>query len=858
MTETTELSGRYLIADRLCLDLEDREASLDGKPLGLTAKPHAILALLMERAGRVVSKDELFTRAWGGFVVSDAALTTAIREVRRALGDDARAPEWIETKHGLGYRFRKDVTHSGNVPPNCVKVSASLPPNDAAGPVGGNGHGLLNEDSSPTGRRRSGVGQFWRELKRRNVVRVTAAYAVVAWLLVQVSVAVLPVFGAPSWVLKAFFVFLAAALPLVILLAWAFELTPDGVRRTGPALAEPAGPNRTQDAAILAGLVLVAFLSGILLLQGNQSPDLPALPRGPADPVISVAVLPFQDFSPETDQAYFSDGVAEQILRVLAQVDGLRVASRMSAFAIAERGADISDIGRTLGVGHVLEGSVSLSGDTLRVTVQLIDVATDQHIWAETYDRPMTADGIFAIQDEVAEAVMMALTGRSLPSELVEPGERTSSLAALDAVLQGRMLAEQRTPASLVAARDAFERAIEADPAFAPAYAGLAEVHFLSVDYGGADREEAYMLARGRIDQALALDPASVDARLTAAGLAMREMNFDEGLQYANEAFARDPNDARVLQRRGGLFIGMGRYEDAIEMFRQARLVDPLSPATLANLALAQSASGQHGEALATARDNARWNSKTPASHMMVGLMALNAGDPVASFEGFSAALAIAPGYAHALNGLFETYVDIGLLDLAAEVASDRGQRALVLALRGELLPPDPGRTLPDARAAFLTGDLETARMAFAALIEQWDVLGANPLPGWASAHAASMVVAFEAANDPLADQIRERLTSHVDGLGEEGWEPSDYMAAASLAALEGQDDAAVEYLATYAAAGYGGRLNVEYNPLYDGLHGRADFDKVIARLEAADSAYRAAIRKALSSPKANHLETTD
>lgn len=205
-------------------------------------------------------------------------------------------------------------------------------------------------------------------------------------------------------------------------------------------------------------------------------------------------------------------------------------------------------------------------------------------------------------------------------------------------------------------------------------------------------------------------------------------------------------------------------------------------------------------------------------------------------------ALAIAPGYEHARNGLFDLYTTIGMLDRAAEQATDRGQRAYVAALNREALPPEPGETIYDGYAAQLTGDLATAHRIYKALVGQWGVAGEEPMPQWASVYVAAMIPVFEEAGDPLAETLMAKLADYVEQLGDGEWAVSAHLAAASLAALQGDDDAAVAHLSGYAATGYGGRLNVERDEVFASLHDRADFHEVIARLEADDAEDRAAI----------------
>lgn len=262
------------------------------------------------------------------------------------------------------------------------------------------------------------MDNLFSELKRRNIFRVAGVYAVIGWLLAQMASVLENAMNMPAWFDTMVVSCLLLGFPIAMILTWAFEMTPEGVKRTESANAdEETSPKtgRGLDYLLIGGLALV----GVLIIGGQFRSSAPANPD--AAPSLaqsnkidgqSIAVLPFEDFSPDKDQAYFADGIAEELLNVLAQVDGLRVASRTSAFTFKARESSISEIATALNVGHILEGSVRKSGETLRITAQLIDTNTDEHLWSETYDRPLTAENIFEIQDEISQAIVLELNGR--------------------------------------------------------------------------------------------------------------------------------------------------------------------------------------------------------------------------------------------------------------------------------------------------------------------------------------------------------------------------------------------------------------------------------------------------------------
>ncbi|MDX1455740.1 MAG: adenylyl cyclase, partial [Gammaproteobacteria bacterium] len=252
---------------------------------------------------------------------------------------------------------------------------------------------------------------FFKELKERNVVKVAVIYAVTGWLLAQIADLALPAFGAPDWVLRVFLFFLLLGFPVALIMAWALELTPEGIRKAESS----AGEKRMWSIAVILVVMVVAWFE--LGMQKESAPsaqvDSPVAVAAPAqgkaveEQGVSIAVLPFIDLSSEQDQQFFALGMSEELLNVLAKIDRLEVASRTSAFAFQGSELGAQAIGRQLGVDHVLEGSIRKSGERLRITAQLIDVETDRHLWSDTYDREL-AD-VFDIQDEITSAIVESL-----------------------------------------------------------------------------------------------------------------------------------------------------------------------------------------------------------------------------------------------------------------------------------------------------------------------------------------------------------------------------------------------------------------------------------------------------------------
>ena len=467
------------------------------------------------------------------------------------------------------------------------------------------------------------MGKLIAELRRRNVIRVAGVYAVVGWLVAQVATVLETSLGLPSWFDGVIVAALLLGLPVALILAWAFELTPEGMRLTAslPEDEVAAQKSRKVDYAILSGVALVTVLfivervmpppaiavrsaddgSGAAAdasgadSQARDGSSAVATPTGPP-PAASIAVLPFADLSAEKDQQYFSDGIAEEILNVLARIDGLKVASRTSAFQFRSAAAGIPAIARELGVRHVLEGSVRKAGDRVRITAQLIDASTDEHLWSETFDRTLTAEDLFAIQDEIAAATVAALRtklGGAMAESAPAAPVRTTKVEAYELFLEARALFQARR--DLGAADGLLARAIEIDPQFADALAIRAGIHQFGGEYGAKLGDERAARAEGRAfaEQALAIDEKNSLAIAVSAlshlydhieGIG--EEDFDKIFAGLERALALDPKDSNALNWLGIANSFVGKHEKAVEIFKRCVEVDPMIAACRSNLAM--------------------------------------------------------------------------------------------------------------------------------------------------------------------------------------------------------------------------------------------------------------------------------
>ena len=439
---------------------------------------------------------------------------------------------------------------------------------------------------------------FFEELKRRNVFRVAIGYVITAWLLLQVVDLVLENINTPDWVMQVFMLALAIGFPLAVFFAWAFEMTPEGVKREAEvdrskSIAKTTGRKMDRNIIIALVLVVVFLLADRFWLQEMETGDQVqqvSTPNDTPEPVSnsqaqkgettekSVAVLPFVNMSDDKQNEYFSDGISEELLNVLVRVKGLRVPSRTSSFTFKGSEKNLSEIGAELQVDHILEGSVRKAGDRIRVTAQLIEVNTDTHLWSETYTREL--DDIFAVQDEIAQAIVSALKVTLTGADQSPVStQATTNVDAYNNYLLGRHLWNQRSPDSLLASAKPLREAIEADPDYAKAWAALADAYVLIPEYGSGTITEYIPMAHDAIEKALAINPNSSPALTTSAYI---KFMYDYDLKGAHEDFEKaisiDPGYATAHQWLGELLAAEGRLDAALDELALASRADPLAP----------------------------------------------------------------------------------------------------------------------------------------------------------------------------------------------------------------------------------------------------------------------------------------
>ena len=431
---------------------------------------------------------------------------------------------------------------------------------------------------------------LFEELKRRNVFRVGLAYAISAWILLQVIDLVLENITAPEWVMQVFMLAVAIGFPIALIFAWAFEMTPEGIKLEKDVDRTTSITNQTGQ-KMNRGIIIALAIAVVLLLidkfqmgSGSISPEVVQKDVSSVDGKLnltpepaekSIAVLPFVDMSPDSDQAYFADGISEEILNVLVKTHSLKVAGRTSSFQFRGRNEDLRTIGDKLGVEHILEGSIRKASNRIRITAQLVKASDGFHLWSETYDRELT--DIFAIQDEIARSITDALaielnladTSQSLVSV------STSNMESYDRYLEGR---------GLIAKRHNFPRAIELlneatrlDPDFAAGWAANAQAHSLSIYYLQVDAQETKITAEKMALRALELDPNISLAHSVLGDLYRDGYRWEEAKESYLRALSLNPDEIEANEQYAQMLWRVSYFEEALKYSTRAIELDPLS-----------------------------------------------------------------------------------------------------------------------------------------------------------------------------------------------------------------------------------------------------------------------------------------
>lgn len=463
---------------------------------------------------------------------------------------------------------------------------------------------------------------FFQELKRRKVFQVAGTYLLVGWLVIQITVAVFPQFDIPTWASRFVILLVALGFPIALILAWAFELTPDGVRPTrqvreeqAPEAVPGAHQRRRNRFALLFGALFPAFLFGLIFggaglwvaTQRSGPPPAPApgtaaipatTPVPAANPVL--AVLPFVNMSPEAENAFFADGVHEDLLTNLSRISQLRVISRTSVMGYAGTALNLRQIAEELRASHILEGSVRRAGNRVRVTAQLIDAVSDEHLWAGRFDRDL--DDIFAIQAQVADEIAAALRTELTPSEREAlHGAPTTSVEAYDLYLRARekMRARVRMQEQFEAAAALLREAVDLDPRFSDAWSRLAWIHASKVHFEYGDPEENLATADRALARAKALAPERPETLLAESYVRYHGRRDNEGaLEVLRRVIEASPGQAELIEAEGYVLRRMGRFNEGLDRLYDALRLDPRNGSLLGQMQIQLRQMGRFAEAL--------------------------------------------------------------------------------------------------------------------------------------------------------------------------------------------------------------------------------------------------------------------
>jgi TolB-like protein/Flp pilus assembly protein TadD len=558
---------------------------------------------------------------------------------------------------------------------------------------------------------------FLQELRRRKVFRLAALYIVGAWVVLQVADLAFESWDIASSALR--YVWLGAILgfPIALIFGWRYDITTKGIVRTPPTDVDTQlDLSLHRGDYVILSLLLVMAIGVIypLMLQISDS-RAPGLAKYTQEEIKSnsIAVLPFANRSANPEDAYFVDGIHDDLLTHISKISAIRTISRTSVMQYRESSKTIPEIAAELGVATVLEGGVQRAGDQIRINVQLIDARTDEHLWAEIYDRQLLATNIFAIQSEIAEAIAETLRMTLSPREQQRNRSvPTESFAAYEAYLIGKQSMEKRTPESLAGAEEFFRQAVELDPRYALAWVGLADTYIFQISYSGLPERENLGKAKAAIDMALELDRGLGEA-YASLGLLKGHMNDLEGAEQAyKQALELSPNYAMGHRWYSGLLARLGRWEERLVSMETAIRLDPLSNNIRYNYANALREIGRSEEALEQLEILLEISPRHARAHQFMAAIQwhdLNRLDMAA--QGYVKLINLDTNEPVWYEWLAQLYLDLGeperaslLLDRAKELASDPNKPVFLMLLLHLYQQRDEG-IAEDAKAVLAISD---------------------------------------------------------------------------------------------------------------------------------------------------------
>ncbi len=692
---------------------------------------------------------------------------------------------------------------------------------------------------------------LFQELKRRNVIRVALAYLVLSWLLLQVGDVLFEALRLDDAALTVMLVILALGFIPVVIIAWVYELTPEGVKRESEIARDASVASHTGERLNVAIVVLLVAALGLFVwdrLAGSPTNDAAQSEQQVADDALapvgqSIAVLPFADMSTDGDQAYFGDGIAEELLNVLASVDGLKVAARTSSFKFRGEALDIPEIGRALDVTTILEGSVRKAGDQVRITAQLIDVNGGYHLWSQSYDRKL--DNIFDVQDEIARSIVDALK-LQLQLGPAAVSNDTESGRAYDLYLRGREYAREPSKAGLERALGYYQEALAVDPDLAAVHGAIASVWVWLEDYGGIQSQEAFDRAERAARRALEIDPNRAEA-LTSMGF-VEDRKYGNNLaarEYYERALSVNPAYTDAATLYADALADLGETNNSLQLRREAVERDPLSGFLKSRLASQLIAIGQDEEGVQLLREILALNPGDTYGQEEMANYKVGQGLFAEAIEYYKKVHENRPGDPYAAANISTVFSVMGDTQSATEwiaAARERGaNNRWELSARRAL-----AKETADWDAMFRAGQLNLIKDGV-----EWQGYASLGEGDWEAARAAYQRVLsrlqYRPDEQPNGDMLQSLLglTLAEQRLGVETWEEhagvaralaekllqeSDFLRSwprmsiryilACLSAIEGDADAVVEHMQASLAVNYLTPRFLEHDPF---LRGYAD-----------------------------------
>jgi len=715
---------------------------------------------------------------------------------------------------------------------------------------------------------------LYHELHRRRVFRVAAIYAVAAWGVIAACDVIFPQLtdwvADPDRAMRAVFIAVIALFPVALIFGWLYDFTVHGVRRT----AEFSGTVHDADTSLhlvdrgIIGALSVLVLAVLAVLTVNIVRMEPATITGGGTsvrsivevPEKSIAVLPFENRSSLEEDAFFVEGIHDDILTQLSKIGALTVIARTSVERFRGTRLPAREIAEQLGVRVILEGAVQRAGDRVRVNVQLIDAATENHLWAETYDRELSVQNIFAIQTEVAAAISGALQAKlSAGEESRFAAIPTRSLEAWEAYQLGRRRMARRTSVDLGDAEQFFQKAITLDPEFALAYVGLADTLGLQIDYGGIPASDALARARTAVARALELDPYLPEAATSSAWLAFQSGEFAEAETEFRRAVELNPNYATAYHWASRLFGVEGRFEEALRYAEKAVALDPLSVIINVNHGMSLERVARFRDALAAYRRAIEIEPIMPNAYLRIGALHEFAyGRLDLAMPWFKRAEEIDAGNPDYSMALASMYLDLGDYDLAGhwfEQTLQRGanysavyavmallhlydgeqSKMLVAASRALEVDPRNPLALRILRDADLQrGELAAIRQRYASAFPELFASDPPQIDGTNFGAAVDLSLVLQKTGEhELAALLLERSGSFIKGIARMGW-MGYRITDAQIHALRGDRDDALRALRTAEQAGWRflWRYHRDHDPSLESIREDPEFKAIFADIE--------------------------